>query len=86
MSGFRGWPKGCPPFLVKFCIIFEEFLFNKIKSIYIAGKCPVHLYLNFLNPSLLIVFDKGLLNYQRYVLDYSVHTGLYYKAISRLFT
>ena len=50
----KGLAKGCPSFLVKFCIIFEELVIN-INSIYIAGKRSGHPYLNFLNPSLLIV-------------------------------
>ena len=50
----KGLAKGCPSFLVKFCIIFEELVIN-INSIYIAGKRSGHPYLNFLNTSLLIV-------------------------------
>ena len=38
-------------FCLKFRIIFSRIL-SKIKSIYIAGKCPGHPFLNFLDPPL----------------------------------
>ena len=39
------------PFCLKFRIIFSRII-RKIKSIYIAGKCPSHPFLNFLYPPL----------------------------------
>ena len=45
-QGYRGHS-----FCLKFRIIFSRIL-SKIKSIYIAGKCPGHPFLNFLDPPL----------------------------------
>ena len=56
-GGFRSWPSGPRAlrfFLRNFVLLFQKIL-SKINRIYSDGKCPRHPFLNFLDPSLLIV-------------------------------